>query len=147
MSTRKPTQVDIQLDLPRYRGNKKQRYEQLLALRAQLVDQVSMLNGVNLQVERNAGEDGGDVGSDNFMREINLNVMSDEGIKVQLIQQAIERLDQGKYGRCVDCREDISEPRLDAIPYAKLCVQCKETRESQGVTNFTNNTVGKDFTE
>ncbi|WDE98786.1 TraR/DksA family transcriptional regulator [Lentisphaera profundi] len=147
MSTRKPTQVDIQLDLPRYRGNKKQRYEQLIDLRAQLVDQVSMLNGVNLQVDRNAGEDGGDVGSDNFMREINLNVMSDEGIKVQLVQQAIERLDQGKYGRCVDCREDIAEARLDALPYAKLCVGCKSTRESQGVAHFTNNTIGTDFTE
>ena len=91
MSTRKPTQVDIQLDLPRYRGNKKQRYEQLLALRAQLVEQVTMLNGVNLQVERNAGEDGGDVGSDNFMREINLNVMSDEGIKVQIYKKKPKR--------------------------------------------------------
>ncbi len=147
MSTRKPTQIDIQLDLPRYRGNKKQRYEQLLDLRSQLVEQVSMLTGANLDVNSAAGEDGGDVGSDNFIREMNLNVMSDEGIKIQLVQQAIERLDQGKYGRCVDCRADINEARLDAIPYAKLCISCKEKREMQGITNFTNNTVSKDFTE
>jgi DnaK suppressor protein len=139
MSTRKPTQLDIQLDLPRYRGEKKERYNQLIALREQLVEQVSMLNGVNLQVDHNAGDSGADIGSDNFIREMNLNVMSDEGIKIQLVQEALDRLEQNKYGKCVDCRQAIENGRLDALPYAKLCVKCKGAREERGITNFSNN--------
>ena len=142
---RKPTQIDIQLDIPRYRGEKKERYNQLIALREQLVEQVSMLTGVNLQVDHNAGESSADIGSDNFIREMNLNVMSDEGIKIQLVQEAIKRLETGKYGKCLDCRSMIENGRLDAIPYAKLCVSCKGKREEQGISAFSNTT--KELTE
>ena len=40
------------------------------------------------------------------------------------IDQALERLDEGKYGRCLACGEPIPQERLQAVPWAALCVPC-----------------------
>jgi len=45
------------------------------------------------------------------------------------VNRALERLDEGTYGRCVECGEPIPEERLRARPAAVLCVGCKEERE------------------
>ena len=126
---KRTTQIDIQLDEPSYRGEKRKRYEQLTELRDQLVEQVAMISGSSLSQEHNAGEDMADIGSDNFLREIGLSVASEEGKKIFLIQDALKALESGKYGFCIDCKENIAPARLDAIPYAKLCVKCKAIRE------------------
>ena len=123
------TQIDIDLDEPKYRGEKRKRYDQLIDLRDQLVDQVAMISGSSLSQEHNAGEDMADIGSDNFLREIGLNVASEEGKKIFLIQDALTALADGRYGKCIDCKVEIEAGRLDALPYAKLCVKCKTVRE------------------
>ena len=64
------------------------------------------------------------------MRETKLGLMSEEGRTIQSIQEAIERLKSGGYGVCMDCNNKIQEGRLEAIPYAKLCVKCKSEREN-----------------
>ena len=126
---KRTTQIDIQLDEPSYRGEKRKRYEQLTELRDQLVEQVAMISGSSLSQDHNAGEDMADIGSDNFLREIGLTVASEEGKKIFLIQDALKALENGKYGNCIDCKQTIASARLDAIPYAKLCIKCKSIRE------------------
>ena len=126
---KRPTQINIDLDEPNYRGEKRKRYEALITLRDQLVETVQMLSGDGLAAEHNAGEDMADIGSDNFLREIGLNVATEEGKKIFLIQDALKALENGTYGKCIDCRVDIEPGRLNAIPYAKLCVKCKTIRE------------------
>jgi DnaK suppressor protein len=74
-----------------------------------------------------------------------LTLMSEEGRKIALIQDAIQRLIDGSYGECVDCRSKISQGRLDALPYAKLCIQCKTAREQND--NLPPGGQGDEFTE
>ena len=45
------------------------------------------------------------------------------------IDRALERLDEGHYGMCDDCGEDIAESRLRALPFAERCRRCEELRE------------------
>lgn len=45
------------------------------------------------------------------------------------IEQAIHRLDAGRYGTCVECDDDISEARLRALPFAVRCQTCEGARE------------------
>jgi DnaK suppressor protein len=42
------------------------------------------------------------------------------------IGDALERIEQGSYGTCMDCEEPISVKRLDAVPWARYCVTCQE---------------------
>lgn len=47
--------------------------------------------------------------------------------EVRQLSAAIERIDQGAYGRCARCGADIGEGRLAALPSATTCVQCAAT--------------------
>lgn len=51
--------------------------------------------------------------------------------KVQRIELALERIAEGTYGRCLECGDAISEPRLRAMPEATLCLGCQEARERE----------------
>jgi len=48
---------------------------------------------------------------------------------LQKIDEAIRKIDEGTYGLCEDCGEEISEERLKILPYAIYCIDCKESRE------------------
>jgi len=109
---------------------KKERSEVLLGLRDQIYDQIRTLSSSSLRANRSAGEELADVGSDDFIREIELSLVGEEQKTFLLINEAIERLDDGSYGSCIDCGGTISDGRLKAIPYAKLCVECKAAREA-----------------
>lgn len=47
------------------------------------------------------------------------------------MEDALKRIDDGTYGICAHCGEEISPERLDAMPYAKLCVKCEEKAEDR----------------
>lgn len=49
--------------------------------------------------------------------------------ELSLVQEALARLDAGSYGQCADCGEAIGLERLQALPYARLCVRCQEAEE------------------
>jgi DnaK suppressor protein len=48
---------------------------------------------------------------------------------LQRINQALDRLEEGSYGRCYECGDEISEARLRALPFAVRCKDCEESRE------------------
>lgn len=103
--------------------------EILLRERDSLVRQIKSLSSASLTSSRQAGEELADVGSDDFIRETELHLMTEEGRRLALINLAIENLDTGTYGMCVDCAKPIAVGRLKAKPYARLCIDCKVARE------------------
>jgi len=50
--------------------------------------------------------------------------------KLSLIKKALFKLNEGNYGICVDCEDEISEKRLIALPHIATCIDCAEARES-----------------
>jgi DnaK suppressor protein len=46
------------------------------------------------------------------------------------INDALSRLEQGNYGNCFECGEEIAEKRLRALPFAVRCKDCEQTREN-----------------
>jgi DnaK suppressor protein len=53
--------------------------------------------------------------------------------KYALIKRALERLEQGEYGICEECEEQIPFKRLYAVPWAACCVPCQEHLEMRGL--------------
>ena len=49
---------------------------------------------------------------------------------LQAIEEALARLDKGTYGMCRDCGEPISPAHLNAIPWTRVCITCKEKQNS-----------------
>src|SRR5438067_2296020 len=50
---------------------------------------------------------------------------------LRAIEEAIHRLDQGTYGICLDCEEEIPTVRLDVVPWTRVCVDCKEKQNKK----------------
>ena len=65
-----------------------------------------------------------DMGSDNFEQEFTLSLMESEEDMLEQIEVALERIEEGVYGLCVECDGKILKARLQAIPYTSYCVKC-----------------------
>ena len=70
-----------------------------------------------------------ELGSDNFEQEFTLSLMATEGDTLEAIESALERIEDGVYGKCAECGGVIPKTRLNAIPYTPLCIRCAEARE------------------
>lgn len=70
-----------------------------------------------------------DHGSDNFDQEFNLGLIENAEETVREINDAMERIEEGTYGICEGCEKPILKPRLQAIPYARYCVDCQRKNE------------------
>ncbi len=70
-----------------------------------------------------------DLGTDAQEREKAYHFASKEGRLLYHIDEALRRMQNGVYGRCVECGEEISLDRLEAVPHARLCIECKQREE------------------
>ena len=70
-----------------------------------------------------------DLGTDNYDQEFTLGLIENEQGTLELINEALDRMERGEFGQCVECAEPISKPRLQAIPYARHCIRCARKLE------------------
>ncbi len=63
-------------------------------------------------------------------RNFTLRIRDRERKLIGKIKEALERIDNGTYGICEECGEDISEKRLRARPVTTLCIDCKKKQET-----------------
>ena len=73
-----------------------------------------------------------DMATDNFDREMSLDLASQEQNILNRIESALRKIDEGSFGVCENCSKSISLKRLKAVPYAELCIKCKEDEEKKG---------------
>ena len=73
-----------------------------------------------------------DVGTENYDQEFTLGLIENEQGTLELVHEAIGRIEAGTFGRCQECGEPIAKPRLQALPYTRHCIQCARALESHG---------------
>jgi DnaK suppressor protein len=49
---------------------------------------------------------------------------------LRAIEEAIHRIEQGTYGICMDCEMEIAPARLEAVPWTRVCIDCKEKQQA-----------------
>ena len=110
--------------------------DKLLEERKKLSGQLGYLEKTMTQTQRDAGGDlsaysfhMADMGTDAMEREKAFMFASAEGRILMEIDDALRRLYKGDYGLCEICGNPIARARLEAMPYARLCVSCKEKEE------------------
>ncbi len=113
--------------------------EKLQIIRARLRGDVTAMAEVALRKSGIEGSDSNampihmaELGSDNFEQEFTLGLMEAEGDTLDLIDSALDRINEGEYGRCVQCEGQIAKLRLNAIPYTPVCIKCAELQENNG---------------
>ncbi len=74
-------------------------------------------------------QDVADKASTSYSRELLYGLSDNERKIFLLIEEALQRIKEGKYGKCVECKKDIQKKRLDAVPWARHCIECQEKQE------------------
>lgn len=107
--------------------------ERLLALRARLQGDMTQMEDNALNKDHNKTTSMpnhmAELGSGNFDQELSLSLLGSEKDALDQIGGALKRIEDGSFGECEECGMKIPKARLEAIPYAALCVQCASQRE------------------
>ena len=74
----------------------------------------------------------GDIAGPTLDREIDYSLGENAGQHLAEIDAALKRIDDGTYGKCVEGGEDIGQERLEAMPWASLCIEHARARELRG---------------
>ena len=108
----------------------------LLKLREDVTGEISNIAKDNLKSQKESSGDlsgysfhMADMASDSYDRELSLNIASEEQQVVYEIDEALKRIEDGKFGKCVECEKKVPLKRLKSIPYAKYCIQCQSKEE------------------
>ena len=83
-----------------------------------------------LPVESGVVRDAEEQSVDDFVTEVDMALMQMKSETLSKIDQAIARLEDGTYGLCQECDQDILAARLKALPFAALCRECQEDTET-----------------
>jgi len=77
-----------------------------------------------------------DVGTETFEQEMSTSLLTN-GRQLQIeVADALDRLDNGTYGKCQDCGSAIGASRLEVVPYTRYCVDCAQNAEDDGEAGF-----------
>jgi DnaK suppressor protein len=106
------------------------------ALRQRLQNQRDEILNMYKQDLR-AGQESADDGTEDIVdrannaynRELMFSLSDVERNTLLQIENALRRMDEGTYGRCSNCGQNIALPRLEALPWARFCVDCQEMAE------------------
>jgi DnaK suppressor protein len=79
-----------------------------------------------LQPDIEENPDAFDLADQRLHQEIVVHQLSRMKQRLRQVRAALKRLDEGRYGICASCGNDINPERLLAIPYTTLCVNCQE---------------------
>ncbi|MCC6543705.1 MAG: TraR/DksA C4-type zinc finger protein [Nitrospirae bacterium] len=85
--------------------------------------------GKDYRMEIDAVLDEGDKALSDLAEETGFTLVDLRRDTLEKIDHALKKLEEGTYGICEDCGNEISEPRLKALPFAVLCVECKQRSE------------------
>jgi DnaK suppressor protein len=89
----------------------------------------------DLSLLRELAQEGGDVmdaAMDTAADEISSQLAEVESRELNRIEEALERMREGQYGHCEGCEKPIPLARLQAVPYATMCIDCQRKSEKGG---------------
>ncbi|EQB62525.1 MAG: hypothetical protein RBG1_1C00001G0104 [candidate division Zixibacteria bacterium RBG-1] len=119
-----------------------EKYEMLLlAKRAEILGELGLLkkNVLDTTIKDSSGDLSGysyhmaDQGTDAEEREKAFLLASKSGRLLYHIDEALRRIKDKTFGKCQECGGEISTARLEAVPHARLCINCKEKEEKSTI--------------
>jgi DnaK suppressor protein len=107
--------------------------QRLIAKRKELVSEVRGSNVGSLETSGDGIQDIADQASSAYTKEFLLSIGDAERRMLRQVDEALDKIRQDTYGLCESCGERINERRLEALPFAKLCIKCQEKEEDERI--------------
>ncbi len=105
-----------------YRKRLEQKQEELSRL-------VSKSEQDGRSVDEDITQDIADKAANSYTKDFLFHQSDDNRRILQLVQEALGRIKSGEYGLCVACQEEVQTKRLEAVPWARHCIECQEKQE------------------
>jgi DnaK suppressor protein len=103
--------------------------DKLMDRRESLVGQVQQAELYSRERDSEATQDPADMAANAYTKELLVSMSDNDRQLLNLIDEALERMDDSGYGKCIRCGQALPEKRLDAVPWARHCVRCQELHE------------------
>ena len=103
--------------------------DKLLGRREGLVGQVMEAELYSRERDSEATQDPADMAANAYTKELLFSMSANDRHLLELIDEALVRIEDGGYGRCVHCGEPVQEKRLEAVPWARHCLRCQDLQE------------------
>lgn len=108
--------------------------DRLLGRREGLVGQVMEAEQYSRERDSEATQDPADMAANAYTKELLFSMSANDRRLLELVDDALERIEAGGYGDCIHCGEAVQEKRLEAVPWARHCLRCQDLQE-RGLLN------------
>jgi DnaK suppressor protein len=98
--------------------------DKLLQKQLSLINMVQRTEGYSREKEPEI-QDVADMAVESYTKEFNFGKSSGDRHILQLIREALDRIEDKSYGICINCENVIGPKRLEAVPWTRLCIQCQ----------------------
>ena len=105
-----------------YRKKLVQKQEELLRL-------VSKSEQDGREADEEITQDIADKAANSYTKEFLFHQSSNERTLLQQIEEALGRIEAGRYGECLQCGGEIERKRLEAVPWARHCIPCQQAQD------------------
>ncbi len=104
--------------------------ERLLQKKQEIMEAYNKNKSYGKEADGEATQDIADKASNSYTKEFLFSLSNTERDLLHEVDDAIARIEARRYGICAVCEEDMNTKRLEAVPWARLCLACQEKQES-----------------
>ena len=95
----------------------------------ELFQMVSKTEQYGREADEDATQDIADKAASSYTKEFLFSHSSNERFILQLVDEALDRINEGCFGICISCKSNIQAKRLEAVPWTRHCIRCQEMLE------------------
>ncbi|MGH9431709.1 MAG: TraR/DksA family transcriptional regulator [Terriglobia bacterium] len=106
--------------------------KKLLEKQEELMRLVSKSDLDGRQADEEGTQDVADKAANSYTKEFLFHQSNDHRQILALVNEALTRIKEGSYGVCVECRQEVQTKRLEAVPWARHCLEC-QAKQDQGL--------------
>jgi len=106
--------------------------KRLLEKQEELLRLVSKSDHEGREADEEGTQDIADKAANAYTKEFLFHQSDDNRRTLQLVSEALDRARNGSYGYCVACNAEVQAKRLEAVPWARHCIECQE-KQDQGL--------------
>jgi DnaK suppressor protein len=103
--------------------------KKLEAKRDDLLRTIARIEEEGRAADEESNVDLADKAANSYTKEFLFGQTDNERRVLNLVQEALKRIDSDSYGLCVNCEQEIQQKRLEAVPWARHCIACQEKQE------------------
>ncbi|WP_241654037.1 TraR/DksA family transcriptional regulator [Geovibrio thiophilus] len=107
--------------------------QKLLDMKKELIEKLNEKYNEAIKLGTEGVQDSADEAYNIYNKNLMLGKVETDALKLRLVEQALQRIANGTYGVCIECEEEIEQRRLEYVPFARYCTDCKSELEKKGL--------------